>query len=127
MVRERIDNQIRYNQPAGHLESGESLLDAVIRETLEESAWSFHPDFIVGLYRWISPSGITFCRVAFAGTVGNHMPHRSLDRGIEAAEWMTLDEITGLAALHRSPMVLQCIVDYQAGHCYPLALLREAM
>lgn len=125
MVRERIDGQIRYNQPAGHLEVGESLLEAVIRETLEESAWTYQPEAIIGFYRWVSPSKSTFLRVAFAGRAIDHHPANGLDQGIEAAEWLTQVEISSLGKQLRSPLVEQCISDYLAGQRYPLNLLRE--
>ncbi|AOU98107.1 NUDIX hydrolase [Acidihalobacter yilgarnensis] len=125
MVRERIDERTRYNQPAGHLEAGESLLDAVARETIEETAWSFRPEALIGLYRWVSPSGSTFLRVTFAGTVGDHAPDRALDEGVEAAEWLTHDAVCALGKQLRSPLVLQSIDDYLQGRRYPLDLLRE--
>ena len=125
MVRERIDGQIRYNQPAGHLESGEALLDAVIRETLEETAWSFLPEAVIGLYRWVGPTNTTFLRVAFSGTAVEHMPNRNLDEGIEATEWLEPSEVLALGTQLRSPLVAECIADYLAGYRYPLELLRE--
>lgn len=125
MVRERIDNLIRYNQPAGHLEAGESLVEAVIRETLEETAWHYQPEAVIGLYRWVAPTNITFLRVAFSGTVTQHMPSRALDNGIEAAEWLMPSAIERLDQQLRSPLVLQCIADYQAGYRFPLSVLRD--
>lgn len=125
MVRERIEGQTCYNQPAGHLESGESLFDAVVRETLEETAWSFHPQALVGLYRWIHPSGATYLRAAFAGNVSDHDDNRELDTGIEAAQWFTPREINSFGKLLRTPLVLTCLEDYQAGKRYSLDLIRD--
>ncbi|APZ43656.1 NUDIX hydrolase [Acidihalobacter ferrooxydans] len=126
MVRERIDGRIRYNQPAGHLEEGESLLAAVVRETLEETAWHYQPEALIGLYRWISPDGITFLRATFCGHVTRHAPERALDTGIEAAQWLSLAQIHDLGAQLRSPMVLRGLEDYLAGVRYPLTVLQES-
>ncbi|OBS10748.1 NUDIX hydrolase [Acidihalobacter prosperus] len=125
MVRERIDGQTRYNQPAGHLEAGESLLEAVVRETLEETAWAFQPEALIALYRWVSPAGTTFLRATFAGSVGEENAGCALDTGIEAAEWLTPEAIRALGPRLRSPLVLQAIDDYLLGRRYPLDLLRE--
>ena len=125
MVRERIGVHVRYNQPAGHLEEGESLHEAVVRETLEETAWHFRPQALIGLYRWIAPDGTTFLRAAFSGQAERHDPARDLDTGIEAAEWLNLDQIRALGDALRSPLVLRCIEDYRAGIRHPLELLQD--
>ncbi len=114
------------NQPAGHLDEGESLIDAVVRETLEETAWRFEPQSLLGVYRWPHPrNGCTYLRFAFAGTVTAHEPERALDHGIVRAVWMTPDEIRASRARHRSPQVERCVNDYLAGQRYPLSLLKD--
>lgn len=115
-----------FNQPAGHLDEGESLIHATIRETMEETAHSFTPSAIVGIYRWIEPkSATTYLRVCFTGEVTAHDPNLELDDGIIAAHWLTLDEINQLAPRMRSPLVRHCIDDYLAGRHYPLELLTD--
>ena len=125
MVEERVNNRMVFNQPAGHVERGEQIIDAVIRETLEESAWTFHPDALVGIYFWEQPErNRAFLRFAFSGTVSEHDPSRVLDRGIERALWMSPEQLRIRASRLRSPMVLRCIEDYQAGRRFPLDVLR---
>ena len=115
-----------FNQPAGHLDGGESLIHATIRETLEETAHSFAPNAIVGIYRWIEPnSATTYLRVCFTGEVHGHDPDLALDDGIIAAHWLTLDEINQFTPRLRSPLVRRCIDDYLAGRRYPLELLTD--
>lgn len=124
LVEEAINGEIIYNQPAGHLEEGESLIDATVREVLEETACHFTPEAVVGIYRWRNPaSGVTFLRVALTGSCSDPEPGRALDEGVLAARWYTREEIAGLKL--RSPMVLQCVDDYLAGRRYPLSLLVE--
>ena len=113
------------NQPAGHLEEGETLTHAVIRETLEESAWHFDPQGLVGLYRWTTPRGRTYLRATFYGTLRDHQPDQPLDDGIHRTLWLTREEIAAQSSRLRSPMVLRCVDDYLAGHRYPLTLLRD--
>lgn len=126
MVEEEQDGSSVYNQPAGHLDEGEGLGEAVVRETLEETAWHFQPHAIIGIYRWTNTtSAITYLRVCFAGSVDGHEPQRRLDTGIRRALWMTHTELCALSARLRSPMVLHCIDDYLAGKRYPLSLLTE--
>lgn len=117
---------IRYNQPAGHLEDGESLIAACVRETLEETAWQFQPQSLVGIYQWPRPDkAITYLRFAYSGVLGEELVGRALDQGIVRALWLDLDEISALSAQHRSPLVLQCIRDYLAGRRYPLDLVKH--
>ncbi len=124
LVEEQTSHGIRFNQPAGHLEAHESLLAAVIRETLEESAYHFVPQHLLGIYRWHSPeSNTTYLRFAFSGEITGHEPGQPLDTGILQAAWLTADEIFANQAQHRSPLVLQCIKDFQAGIRYPLGLI----
>lgn len=124
LVEEETDDGIRFNQPAGHLECGESLSDAVVRETLEESAYDFVPESFVGVYLWRNEvKDLTYLRFVFAGRVTGHHPERALDDGIIAAHWVTLDELRATPEKHRSPMILQCVEDYCAGKRYPLELV----
>lgn len=120
------DKQTVFNQPAGHLEKGESLVQAVIRETLEETAWQFSPEALVGVYRWPHPEkDLTYLRFAFTGSIVGHEPERVLDEGIVAAVWKTREEIVQLGPRLRSPQVIRCIDDYLAGHRAPLDLLAD--
>lgn len=126
MVEEEENGRVVYNQPAGHLDEGESLITAVVRETLEETAWHFQPEYVTGIYRWVNPlSDITYMRVCFAGVCDGHDAGRPLDEGIRRALWMTRDELAHLNAQLRSPMVMRCIDDYLAGQRFPLNLLIE--
>lgn len=126
MIRERISGHAVLNQPAGHLEDDESLIEAVIRETLEESGWQFAPDRITGIYRWRMPEKRqTYLRVTFAGQGLAHDTGRVLDDGIEGTEWLTADEIRRQPDRLRSPLVMRSIDDYLAGATYPLALLTD--
>ncbi|TCW30330.1 ADP-ribose pyrophosphatase YjhB (NUDIX family) [Gulbenkiania mobilis] len=126
MVREDTADGIRLNQPAGHLERGETLLDAVRREVLEETAWHFVPQALVGVYLADrAGSNITYLRFAFCGSPLAEEPDRALDDGILAAVWMTAEEIRASAALHRSPAVLASLEDYLAGQRLPLTALRR--
>ncbi|MEE9493973.1 MAG: NUDIX hydrolase [Gammaproteobacteria bacterium] len=124
MVEEQVTEGIRFNQPAGHLEENESLIDAIIRECQEETAWRFEPEYLLGIYRTkVGP--ITYLRFAFTGRCLLHNPAAPLDDGIIAAHWMTLDEIRQKKAELRSPTVLQSIQDYLQGVRYPLSLLSD--
>ena len=93
-VEERADGMVRINQPAGHLEPGESLIDGVIRETLEETAHDFEPEALLGMYRWRHPQkGTTYVRIAFTGRVGQPRRDHPLDAGIERAVWLSLEDL----------------------------------
>jgi 8-oxo-dGTP pyrophosphatase MutT (NUDIX family) len=124
LVEEDTADGVRFNQPAGHLERGESLLEAVIRETREESAYLFEPQALLGIYQWHHPQkDITYMRYAFIGAVSDHDPQQPLDSGIRRALWMSLEEIRACRALHRSPQVLTCIEHYLAGQRFPLNII----
>ena len=126
LVEEDSEGAIVLNQPAGHWDEGESLLEAVARETLEESAWRFSPEALVGIYHWSHPrKGITYLRFAFTGRVKEYESNRPLDNGILRTLWLTLDEIREQAHRHRSPQVQRCIDDYLAGQRYSLFLLKD--
>jgi 8-oxo-dGTP pyrophosphatase MutT (NUDIX family) len=124
LVEEETSQGLRYNQPAGHLEADESLLAAVTREVLEESAYHFVPQHLLGIYRWhSSESDTTYLRFAFTGALTGHDPGRPLDNGILQAVWLTPAEIGATQSRHRSPLILRCVEDYLAGKRYPLELL----
>jgi len=124
LVEEETSQGVRFNQPAGHWEPKETLAAAATREVLEESAYDFEPQYLLGIYRWHAPeSDTTYLRFAFGGKLLTHHPERPLDEGILRAVWLTTDEIRANQALHRSPLVLRCIEDYLAGKRYPLDML----
>ena len=126
LVEEETDDGVRLNQPAGHLDENESLVEACARETLEESAWQFVPTALVGIYQWQRPQkDITYLRFVFAGTLGAFDAKRKLDDGILRSLWMTLEEVRNSQDRHRSPLVLQCIVDHQAGQRIPLTAINH--
>ena len=126
LVEEETESGLRINQPAGHLDEGESLIAACVRETLEETAWNFVPRSLVGVYQWQRPQGdITYLRFAFAGEVGAHDAGRALDAGIVRALWMTPAEIAACRDRHRSPLILQCVDDWLSGRRFPLDLIRH--
>jgi 8-oxo-dGTP pyrophosphatase MutT (NUDIX family) len=121
MVEERISGRLVFNQPAGHLEEGETLVEAVIRETREETAWRLLPAAMVGVYLWRSPdNGRTFLRFAFCGTVDDHRPDQPLDAGIQRAVWLRHEQLLQQASRLRSPLVLRCLDDYLLGRRQPL-------
>lgn len=121
LVEEETDRGNRYNQPAGHLEDNESLLAAVVRETMEETAYTFHPEALLGIYHWKHEhNDSTYLRFAYIGRVSHHQPTQALDEGIVRSVWMTLEEMREQAMLMRSPQVLKCVEDYLAGKRYPL-------
>lgn len=124
LVEEHTPQGLRFNQPAGHWESNETLAAGAVRETLEETAYDFSPEFLIGVYRWHSASAdVTYLRFAFCGKVLAHHPERALDKGIVRAVWMSLDEVRATQDRHRSPLILRCIEDYLAGKRYPLDLI----
>jgi 8-oxo-dGTP pyrophosphatase MutT (NUDIX family) len=123
LVEERIAGRRVINQPAGHVEDGESLRAAVIRETLEETAWHFVPEALLGLYLWRSPRGHSTLRIAFIGSVSRHEPERALDPPVLATHWLTRDQLLARRAQHRTPLVLRCIDDFLSGQRLPLSAL----
>ena len=121
LVEEETDRGNRYNQLAGHLEDNESLLAAVVRETMEETAYTFHPEALLGIYHWKHEhNDSTYLRFAYIGRVSHHQPTQALDEGIVRSVWMTVEEMREQAMLMRSPQVLKCVEDYLAGKRYPL-------
>lgn len=125
-VEEKADGALVLNQPAGHLDKGESLQQAMVRETLEETAWHVVPEGLLGAYRWCHPrKDITYLRFAFIGRAVRQEPNRTLDHGIVRALWLTPDELRGERHRHRSPQVQRCVDDYLAGQRFPLAFLKD--
>ena len=128
LVEERVANRMVFNQPVGHVERGETLVQAASREALEETAWKFTPEALVGIYLWEQPERQrSFLRVAFCGQVSGHDPQRRLDRGIERAVWMTREQVILRGSRMRTPMVLKCIDDYLAGRRYPIDIVAEML
>jgi 8-oxo-dGTP pyrophosphatase MutT (NUDIX family) len=124
IVEERIRGQRVFNQPAGRVENGETLLAAVVRETLEETAWHFEPEWLLGIYPWHSTSSArSSLRFAFTGRVGAHEPDRRLDPPVIAAHWLQREQLQEPSRVLRTPLVLQCIDDYLAGRRLPLAAI----
>ncbi|HZM33440.1 MAG TPA: NUDIX hydrolase [Burkholderiales bacterium] len=124
LVEESVDGRLVLNQPAGHLDPGESLADACRREVLEETAHDFQPTGLVGIYRWSYPAkDVTFLRFCFSGTVGRFDSSRALDKEIVRLHWLMPGEIRGRSVQHRSPMVQQCVDDFLAGKRFPLEVL----
>ena len=124
LVEEETADGIRLNQPAGHLEDGESLLEAVAREALEETAYHFQPQHLLGIYQWRRPDKeVTYLRFAFTGLATGPDKNRALDDGIIRAVWMSADEIRSCRTMHRSPQVLTCIEHYLAGQRFPLTAI----
>lgn len=127
MVEEHCSGKLVINQPAGHLEPGESILEATIRETLEETTWRFRPEYLVGIYRWQNPQNDeTYLRVALAGQATDPDPSLALDTGIVRALWLNYDELNKEQRL-RTPLVMKCINDYRSGSCHSLDLLCDTL
>ena len=123
-VEEEAEGRRVLNQPAGHLDPGESLAAACARETLEETAHRFTPTALLGVYRWhYAPQDTTFLRFAFTGTIDGVEAGRKLDSEITATHWLTRDELTAKRAMHRSPLVMRCVDDFLSGRRFPLAVL----
>ena len=121
LVEERIARRLVFNQPAGHVERGENLLQAVARETREETAWRFTSEAFLGAYLWRHPrTGRASLRFAFIGSVTDHDAAQPLDHGILRTHWLTRAQLVEREARLRSPLVLRCIDDYLAGQRRPL-------
>ena len=129
LVEEQTRDGLKLNNPAGHLDPGESLVQGCARETLEETAFYFTPTALVGVYmsrfEQVQSDGvldITYLRFAFCGELGAHVEGQALDVGIVRTLWLTADEIRSSHDRHRSPLLLRCMEDYLAGRRYPLDL-----
>jgi 8-oxo-dGTP pyrophosphatase MutT (NUDIX family) len=121
VVEERINRRLVFNQPAGHVEQRETLLDAVIREVREETAWGFEPQQLLGVYLWRNPSsGRSTMRFAFTGRVMDHDAQQPLDRGIVRTHWLSRADLMQREPQLRSPLVLRCVEDYLGGTRMPL-------
>jgi len=131
MVEEETQDGVRLNQPAGHLDPGESLVEAAAREAIEETAHAFRPTALLGVYVARSvprdePHGVTYVRFAFTGELGPQEQGRALDDGIVRALWLTPDELATHPTPHRSPLVMRCVQDYLAGRRFPLDFVSHA-
>ncbi|MBS0390573.1 MAG: NUDIX hydrolase [Proteobacteria bacterium] len=128
LIEENTADGLRLNNPAGHLDPGESPIAACTRETLEEAGYDFEPTALVGVYlnrfrRTRTGDDITYLRLAFAGNLGAHHAWRALDDGIVRTVWLTPEELRSCRARHRSPLVMRCVEDYLAGRRAPLELI----
>ena len=128
LVEEHTRDGLKLNNPAGHLDPGESPQDGCAREALEETAHDFTPTALVGVYlnrftKTRTGDDLTYLRFAFAGSVGSFHPGRALDEGIVRTVWMTAEEIRACPARHRSPLLLRSLEDYLAGQRFPLSLV----
>lgn len=124
LVEEHTDLGPMFNQPAGHLEPGESLIEGATRETLEETAYAFLPTALLGVYQYHhAPRDTTYLRFAFTGKITGHDAARVLDKGIIRAAWLTPEELYRHSARLRTPLVMRCVDDYLAGRRYPLDLI----
>lgn len=130
-VEERVNHQLVINQPAGHLEPDESLLQAAVRETREETGWIVRPTHFIGAYQWKAPArpgesdGRHYLRFAFAADALEEIHGQPLDEGIVRALWLTPGELQAAAARHRSPLVWRAVADYLGGNRHPLALVDQ--
>lgn len=125
MVKEHSDGVVVYNQPAGHLEIGESLVAAAARETLEETGWHVTVHNLLGIYQYTSSAnGISYVRVCFIAKPDHQEPNATLDEEIIEALWLTAEQIHALGEQLRSPMVNRAVADYQSGTHYPLELIQ---
>ena len=128
MVEELKRDRAVLNQPAGHLDPNESLIDAAIRETLEETGYDVELTGVIGIYLYTAPSnGVTYQRVCFAGKAIKHQPEYTLDTGIIGPQWLTRDELLAQRDRWRSELTLQCIDDYLSGKLFDLSLIRPSV
>lgn len=126
LVEERCEGLPVLNQPAGHLDPNESLIDAVIRETMEESAWEVEPVGLVGIYQLLLPQA-HYVRMAFLCKPIRHYPDRALDSDIIRTHWLTREQLAHGSIAHRNSLVLRCLDDQLAGRLWPLEQIVEAL
>ena len=124
-VEERANGQLVINQPAGHLEPDESLIEAAVRETREETGWNVRVTHLVGAYQWKAETGRHYRRFAFGAEPTDEIPGAKLDEGIVRALWLAPAELQALAPRHRSPLVWRCVADHLGGSRHPLDLVRQ--
>ena len=126
LVEEQTSEGLRFNQPAGHLEENETLIEAVKREVLEETAWQFEPEFLIAAQIWRrSVKHPTFLRFCISGSCHSHNPSQPLDEGIAATHWLSAEEIKAQPKLVRSPLVTIAVEEYISGQRYPLSVLKS--
>ena len=126
LVDERCNGELVFNQPAGHLDSGETLVEAAVRETFEETGWHVQLQGVVGVALYTSPHNqVTYHRTTFFATAVAQDSEQALDEGIEQAVWMSYDDILANRDRMRSHLVIKCIEQYQQGHRYPIDLVFE--
>ena len=124
LIEEMSHGQLAYNQPAGHLEADETLQQAALRETLEETGWEVELCGVVGMALYLAPAnGVTYHRSTFYAKPIKHHPEQRLDDGIERTVWMSYDEMLANADKMRSPLVIKAVEQYRAGHRYPLDMV----
>lgn len=128
MVEESKGGRNVLNQPAGHLDPNETLTEAAVRETLEETGWDVEPTGVVGIYLYTAPSnGVTYQRVCFIAKALKHHPDYQLDTGIVGAKWLTREQLLEQRANWRSELIMRCIDDYLAGIRFDLELIRPSL
>ena len=125
LVEELIEGEIKYNQPAGHLEANESIVNACIREVKEETGLEIKPQGLVSIYQFTATEELAFVRYTFCASLGNCLESKPIDPAINCTKWLTLSEITALKPQLRSPLVLKSIEDYQNNKRYPLEILNN--
>ncbi len=124
VVREYVQEEEKINNPAGHIEDGESPVDAVIREVLEETGYRFEPQALGGVYLWRKPeNGETFLRINIIGDCPEHDPRASLDEGIIGPDWLSLEQLSQPGMPLRSPLVVRSFMEHRAGIQYPLDVI----
>lgn len=124
LVEELQDGRTVLNQPAGHLEPNETLLEAALRETLEETGWQVELTAVIGIYLYKAPNGVTYQRVCFAARPLHPVAGYRLDERIITPRWLSREQLLAQRECWRSPLVLRCIDDYLTGEHFPLSLIR---